>query len=42
MFALIEKKDGELKVILSPFDIKTQRKVDLDVLKAVDELLAEE
>ena len=42
VFALIEKKDGELKVVLSPFDIKTQRKVDLDVLKAVDELLAEE
>lgn len=36
VFALLAKRDGQLEVILSPFDVKTLRKVDLDVLKAVN------
>ena len=37
VFALLAKRDGNLEVILSPFNTDTFRKVDMDVLSAVSE-----
>lgn len=34
VFALVAKRDGNLEVILSPFETDTMRKVDVDVLAA--------
>lgn len=34
-FAIVAKKDGQFEVVLSPFDLKTLRKVDVDVIKAL-------
>lgn len=33
VFALVERRDGVFAVVLSPFDVKTLRRVDTDVLK---------
>lgn len=35
VYALVAKRDGQLEVILSPFDTETLRKVDVDVLAGV-------
>ena len=35
VFALIAKRDGNLELILSPFDTTTLRKVDVDVMGAI-------
>ena len=35
IFAIIAKRDGMLEVVLSPFDVNTLRKVDVDVLKKI-------
>lgn len=35
VYALIARRDGKFEVILSPFDVKTLHKVDVDVLKAI-------
>ena len=35
VFALVAKRGGNLEVVLSPFDLTTMRKVDVDVLKAI-------
>lgn len=35
VFALVAKRDGNMEVLLSPFDTKTLRKVDLDVLAGI-------
>lgn len=41
VFALVEKaENGELSVVLNPFDVKTLFNVDFDVLKAVKKELA--
>lgn len=41
VFAIVSKaEDGELSVVLSPFDVKTLYNVDFDVLAAVKEQLA--
>lgn len=35
VYALVAKRDGHLEVVLSPFDLSTFRKVDVDVLKEI-------
>lgn len=35
IFAIVAKRDGMLEVVLSPFDVNTLRKVDVDVLKKI-------
>lgn len=35
VFALVAKRSGNLEVVLSPFDLSTMRKVDVDVLKEI-------
>lgn len=35
VFALVAKRDGHMEVVLSPFDLTTMRKVDVDVLKEI-------
>jgi hypothetical protein len=35
VFALVERRDGNFTVVLSPFDVKTLRRVDVDVLKGI-------
>lgn len=35
VFALIAKRDGNMEVVLSPFDLTTMRRVDVDVLKQI-------
>lgn len=35
VFAIIARRDGHLEVVLSPFEIETMRKSDVDVLKAI-------
>lgn len=35
IFALVERRDGNFTVVLSPFDVKTLRRVDVDVLKGI-------
>jgi hypothetical protein len=35
VFALVERRDGNFAVVLSPFDVKTLRRVDVDVLKGI-------
>lgn len=35
VYSLIARREGNFEVILSPFDTKTLRKVDVDVLKAI-------
>lgn len=33
VFALVARRDGNMEVVLSPFDLSTMRRVDVDVLK---------
>lgn len=41
IFALLSKEAGNYEVVLSPFDIKTFRKVDMDLVAAVKAKMAE-
>lgn len=36
VFSLVARRDGNMEVLLSPFDIKTFRKVDFDVLEKIN------
>lgn len=36
VFAIVAKRDNKFEVVLSPFDINTLRKVDVDVIKAIE------
>lgn len=37
VFALVEQKDEQLNVVLSPFNVETYEKVDVDVLAKIAE-----